>query len=217
MPITQHHPHLDRGPQSRLRGRAYQVSPRSQGLKATQECSITQAALPMNIFGSTSSGSANPSTTSPRPRESTHFKRKPAVPSSYRWPDTRQREPQRSARGALIKLDANHGTESLTSKIINQAPRDESSQAAKMHLDKAAAFCCQTLGLGHFGRRAPQWPRGTHTGASWEGKGQVRPAFHRCCSPRAAAKSLGFISCPSLSLRRCNCPLACKGEGRKEV
>ena len=47
------------------RGRAYQVSPGSQGLKATQECSITQAALPMKLFGSTSSGSANPSTTSP--------------------------------------------------------------------------------------------------------------------------------------------------------
>ena len=172
MPITQHHPHLDRGPQSRLRGRAYQVSPRSQGLKATQECSITQAALPMNIFGSTSSGSANPSTTSPRPRESTHFKRKPAVPSSYRWADRGQREPQRSARGALTKLDANHGTDSLTSKIINQAPRDESSQAAKTHLDKAAAFCCQTLGLGHFGRRALQWPWGAHTGASWEGRGR---------------------------------------------
>lgn len=133
-------------------------------LKATQECSITQATLPMKISGSTSSGSANPSTTSPRPAESRHFKRKPAVPSSYRWADGGQREPQRSARGALTKLDANHGTELLTSKIINQAPRplgrDGSLQAAKTHLDKAAAFCCQTLGLGHFRKRAPQWPWG---------------------------------------------------------
>ena len=60
----------------------------------------------------------------------------------------------------VTELSANRGEESFTLKIINQGPRHlgraESSQTAKMHLDEAAASCCQTQSLGHFGRRALQ-------------------------------------------------------------
>lgn len=100
----------------------------------------------------------------PTPKGKQALQEKTSRAQLLRWADGGQREPRRSARGALTKPDANHGTELLTSKIINQAPRplgrDGGSQAAKAHLDKAAAFCCQTPGLGHFRKRAPQWPRG---------------------------------------------------------
>lgn len=141
------------------------------------------------------------------------------MPSSYRWADGWQRidrtgGPRSSTHGVLTKLNVNHGRESFTLKIINQAPWQgmRVHELKKTHLGKTAASCCQTHSLGHFRRRTPKWDRRSRTKQGCLRRGGHFFLFFPSCSPPiAAVNGLGFTFCSSLSLMRCNCHLTCKG------
>lgn len=98
----------------------------------------------------------------------------------------------------VTELSANRGEESFTLKIINQGPRHlgraESSQTAKMHLDEAAASCCQTE-FGSFREKgtAKAWKGQNQTGTSQEGGRHFLPFFDHCSPLTVAIKSLGFV------------------------